>query len=98
MKPIAFIGYLYGELGRTDEAHNMFQKLDELSTKGRYISPISKARIFLGLKDKDIVFSLLKEGYDKRDGWMGYAISVLFTEYQDDPRFIELLKKMKLEI
>ena len=98
MDEIAFVGYLYAQLGQTNEAHNMLQKLDELSTKGRYISPISKARIFLGLKDKDKVFALLKEGYDTRDGWMGYAISVLYTEYQDDPRFNELLKKMKLEI
>jgi len=94
---LGILGYLYGRLGRKSEALEQLEALDELAAKGRYVSPLNRAWVYIGLDDKDQAFAWLEKG-EIRGGWMTWLkVSFLFDPLRDDPRFTELLKKMNLD-
>jgi len=97
---VALLGNLYGRTGRRTEASQMLERLDELSSQGKYVSPALKAWVYSGLNDKDNAILWLTKGYEARSHRMGLDIIWLryvFEPIADDPRFKELLKKMNLE-
>ena len=57
-----------------------------------------KAERNLKLKKYDKVMDYLEEEYEKRDMSMAYIATKTYLYYQlkDNPRYIELLQKMKL--
>jgi TolB-like protein/Tfp pilus assembly protein PilF len=60
---LGFLGYLYGRLGRKAEALKQLEALDELAAKGRYVSPVTRSLVYIGLDDKDKAFACLDKGY-----------------------------------
>jgi tetratricopeptide (TPR) repeat protein len=92
---IAFLGKLYAQMGLKKEAQEVLEELNELSDKGKYISPIARAEIYLSLGDIDKAMELFEEGYNKRDGWMPWLIAdPEYNLIRNDPRYISLTKKM----
>ncbi len=92
---IGFLGYLYGRLGRRAEARKLLKQLDERSARGRYVSPVSRSWIYIGLGDKDQAFALLEEGYETHAGWMAtLKVDFFYNTIRDDPRFADLLRRM----
>ncbi len=93
-----FLGYFLGRLGQKEEAGTQFEKLDELASKGRYISPVARSLVHVGIDDKEQALALLEEAYETRDGWMlSLNVGPAFDPLRDDPRFQDLLRRMKLE-
>ena len=94
---ISILGYLYGRLGRKAEARLMIDKLNEMTLEKKYVSPVHKAWVYIGLDEKDKAFELLEKGYETHASWMPYLKKDYFYDtIRSDPRFKALLKKMNL--
>jgi TolB-like protein/predicted Zn-dependent protease len=93
---LGFLGYLYGRLGRKAEALRQLEALDELAAKGRYVSPVNRSCVHIGLDDKDQAMAWLEKGYERRAGfWMVFLKAYfIFDPLRDDPRFQDLLRRM----
>jgi len=92
---LGYLGYLYGRLGRKAEALKQLEALDELAAKGRYVSPVTRSLVYIGLDDKDKAFACLDKGYQTHDGWMSWLkVSSSYDTLRDDPRFADLLRRM----
>jgi tetratricopeptide (TPR) repeat protein len=91
------LGYAYGFSGQKDEALKMLNRLIELS-KEKYVSPIYRAWIYLGLGEMDQAFEHLEKAYLERDWYLiNLKIFPGFDSLRSDPRFTALLKKMGFE-
>jgi len=92
-----FLGYFLGRLGQKEEARTQLEKLDELASKGRYISPVTRSLVYMGIDDRKQALALLEEAYETRDGWMlSVNVGPAFDPLRDDPRFQDLLRRMNL--
>jgi len=62
-----------------------------------WISPFRIAQVYLALGDKDKAISYLQKAYDIRDLHMFWIkVDPVLDPLKNDPRFIEILKKMNL--
>ena len=92
---LGFLGFLYGRLGRKDEALKQLEALDELAAKGRYVSPVTRSFVYIGIDDKVKAFTCLDKGCQTRSGWMCLLKAEFFFDtLHDDPHFKELLRRM----
>jgi serine/threonine-protein kinase len=90
-----WLGYMYAVTGRRAEALAVAARLEKLSHE-RYVNPQSIAVVYLGLGDKDRAMAWLERAYEERSfevlGFSGEP----FDELGDDPRFQDLLRRMRL--
>jgi tetratricopeptide (TPR) repeat protein len=83
--------------GRRDEAEAALEALRD-TARSRYVSPVDFARIHLALGDGDGAFGWLEKAYEERRGWLAYLrIEPLLDPIRSDPRFSELVRRMKLD-
>jgi adenylate cyclase len=93
---LSSLGHAYAESGRRDEAIKIINELLERS-KNEYISPYDVAVIYVGLRDTKRAFEQLEKAYDDRAGWMIHLnVDPIFDPIRSDPRFTELVHRMKL--
>jgi adenylate cyclase len=93
---LAQLSEAFGMAGRTQEAREVLQRLDELK-KQRYVSPYHMAYVYTGLGDLDQAMDWLERAYEERAGALfGVKGSFLFTSLRSHPRFQALLRKMNL--
>jgi len=94
---LATIGYVYGISGNSVEAEKTLSHLEELSSQ-RYVSPYDSAIIYAGLGDEEKVLEILQRCLEQRE-WLLIKLKVdpFWDNLRDDPRFVELLKKVGLE-
>ena len=93
---LSSLGHVYAESGRRDEAIKIINELLERS-KSEYISPYDVAIIYVGLSDTEHAFEQLEKAYDDRAGWMiNLNVDPIFDPIRSDPRFTELVHRMKL--
>ncbi len=90
-----WLGYMYGVTGRRAEALEIAARLETLSRE-RYINPQSIAVVYLGLGDKDRTMSWLEKAYEERSFEMLGFSGEPFDALADDPRFQDLLRRMRL--
>jgi len=90
------LGLAYGLSGQTDEALKVLNRLNELS-KEKYVPPLHKAWIYMGLGEKDKAFEHLEKPYLERDPMMDTLTGPFYDSLRSDPRFTAFLKKMGLE-
>jgi tetratricopeptide (TPR) repeat protein len=91
----AQLGYAYAVAGKAAEAQKVLNELQALS-KERYVGPFRFALVYIGLGDKDQAFAWLNKTFDEDP----YRLTVLKTNprfdwLRSDPRFEELLRRMK---
>jgi tetratricopeptide (TPR) repeat protein len=97
----ALLGFFLGRLGRDDEARHALLTLDELYRKGRYVSPVQRAWVHLGLGEKDEALALLARGvaaHAHRTGAGMRGFGFVYESVASDPRFVALLARMGMVV
>jgi tetratricopeptide (TPR) repeat protein len=92
----AGVAHVLALQGRRREAEAL---LAELETRARdhYVSPVAFCIVHLGLRNVDQVFQWFERAYQDRRGWMTYLkVEPMCDVVKDDPRFAELVRRMKL--
>ncbi|MBM3749171.1 MAG: tetratricopeptide repeat protein [Acidobacteria bacterium] len=90
------LGYGYALSGNRRDAEKLVDELGALSTR-RYVSPMSRAFIYIGLGDKSRSFEWLERARQDHDPWMTWLnAEPVFDPLRDDPRFGILLKTIGL--
>ena len=93
---IAEIGYVDAALGKRAGALTAIEQLNERRAR-EYIEPVLVVYIYVALGDKDQAFAWLDKGYQERSGLMCWIeIEPKFDPLRSDPRFIDLLRRMRL--
>jgi DNA-binding winged helix-turn-helix (wHTH) protein/TolB-like protein/Tfp pilus assembly protein PilF len=93
---IASLGYAYAMSGRPAEARKILKELDQLSSH-QNVPAICRAKIYIGLNEKDRAFEALDQALDERAWEFGMVkTGYLFDPLRSDPRFISLLRRVGL--
>jgi serine/threonine-protein kinase len=93
----AALGHLAVLQGRRGDAERALATLTELA-RTRYVSPVDLARLHIVLGDADGTFHWLEQAHAERRGWMTYLnVEPLLEPIRGDPRFGELVRRMKLD-
>ena len=91
---LGFLGHSYALAGNQSEAVEMLSQLDKLS-KLRYVSPIHKGLIYMGLGDKKRALENIDKAFEKREPLLAYIkIDPIFDSLRVEPQFKAILKKM----
>ena len=97
---VGFLGYLYGRNGEPEKALQQLEKLDSISAIGRFVSPVNRTFIYIGLDEKQKAIEYLEDGFENKlfGSWLTACVNELFVydSIRDDPRFMELVSKMGL--
>jgi TolB-like protein/tetratricopeptide (TPR) repeat protein len=91
---LAYLGHVFGRLGRRDEAMRLFRELEQLRARGQ-APPLAFAVIHAGLGDIDAAFAWLETAYRLRDGslfWLAGAPGL--DPLHVDPRFGDLVCRL----
>jgi serine/threonine-protein kinase len=93
---LAQLGEAYGLAGRRAEAEAILARL-EARARTEYVAPYHLAYLHTGLGNFDAAMDRLEESFAERAGAV-YAVrgSFLFETLREQPRFKELLERMKL--
>lgn len=82
--------------GYTGVLQSWLDGLTEISKHG-YVSPYSIAQAYMRMGEKQKVFDWLQKAYEEHDsGLVSLAVEPMFEPVRSDPRFRDLLKRMKL--
>ncbi|HQU82758.1 MAG TPA: winged helix-turn-helix domain-containing protein [Pyrinomonadaceae bacterium] len=94
---IAFGAYALAKSGKTPQARTV---LDELlkHSKTNYVPPYHFALIYNGLGEKEKALDYLEKGFAEKDVHLVFLkVEPKWNNLQNEPRFIELMKRMKFE-
>jgi len=93
--PIAYLGGLYGQMGRKAEAHKILEDLRRTRSE-KYISAYSLACVLVGLGQKEEAIDWLERGYHEHDGFSLGSIRVdpVLVPLHGNPRFEALAEKV----
>jgi TolB-like protein/Tfp pilus assembly protein PilF len=93
-EPYATIGYVYGRMGRTTDAHKVIADLQDQLKTG-YVAPTNFVTVYIGLSDKDHAFAWLEKGFQQRDFWITFLKGEpIFDPLRSDPRFQDLVRRV----
>jgi TolB-like protein/Tfp pilus assembly protein PilF len=97
-RQLSELGQTYGVAGRKGEALKIAAELEARRAKQRYGSPVRIARVYAGLGEKDRAFELLNQAYeDHSDHLLVLGVDPSFDSLRSDRRFVDLLRRVKLE-
>jgi tetratricopeptide (TPR) repeat protein len=86
----------YATAGRRDEALAVLHQVLDLADR-EYVSPVSIAYVYAALGEKDAAFGQLESALGDRDpNLLGLKSNPAFDSLRSDPRYTDLLAKMKL--
>jgi len=93
---LAFLAYIYGAVGRTDDARRLLNELDQLRIRG-FAPIIAFVIAHAGLGETDAAFELLETACRVRDDKLLWLSCVpAFDSLRPDPRFAEIFQRMGL--
>lgn len=90
------LAHALGRVGQVDEAR---QILDRLTARAgtQYISPFDLARVYEGLGERDRALEAMSRACDERSPLLLFAgAEPIFDCFRGDPRFQQILRRMKL--
>jgi serine/threonine-protein kinase len=92
-----WIGMAYAKLGQTDHARTILADLVNQSQQ-LHVPPTPVAALYFILGENDLGFQWLEKAYEKYDSWIRLLkTDTVFDPVREDPRFLEILKKVGLE-
>jgi len=95
----AYLAKTYAAAGKEEQARKILRELLEIE-KNSYVAPTNIASIYMELGEKEIAIDWLEKGYELRDPQMPHLRYHAYFNYESmcsEPRYMELLKKMKLD-
>ena len=94
---VVYVGWAHAALGERDKALGILGELRELAERG-YVPPIYAAQVLGALGEVDEAFRLYQLAYEQRSGWLVFLRGEPLWDFlRPDPRFRELLRKMRLD-
>ena len=96
-KSLGGLGYLYAKNGDTERALENLNQLEKMEIPDLPLD-VEKAMIYTGLENYDKAFEHLNTAVDKKLGGMNFIKSKYWRDLHDDPRYIEILKRMNLPL
>ncbi len=94
---LSWLGYGYAVAGQADAARALQREL-HAQAKQRWVSSVYRARICLGLGERDQALTWLKKAYEERsDHLLLLGVEPIYDPLRNDPRFIELLRGIGLQ-
>jgi len=91
---LLYYGYACAKTGRRDKAEEAIQNLRDLE-KTEPVDPYDFAVIYVGLGDKDHAFVALEKSFSERGYYVPLlSVDPLMDPLRDDPRFVDLLKRV----
>ncbi|HEU4333733.1 MAG TPA: tetratricopeptide repeat protein, partial [Candidatus Eisenbacteria bacterium] len=92
----ALLAHAYAVAGREEEARALLSEL-RAAAFTRYVSKYALAAIHVGLGEHGVALALLDEAFAARDrGMVWLGVSPRFDPLRGEPRFQEILAKLKL--
>ncbi len=92
---LGLLGHVYAVSGKRNQALKISSEMKEMS-KQKYVLPYDLAILYVGLGEKDKALEQLNYAYEEQSGWIIYLkVEPLFDPLRSDPRFKNLLKRMK---
>ncbi len=89
---MVFSAWIYAKWGKHDKARSILEKL---KTSKDPASPLTLARVYAELGEKDTAFEFLEEAFEKHDLLLvEIRNDPEFDNLRDDPRFKDLLKRI----
>ncbi len=93
---LALLGHAYAASGKTAEAKQVLNDLQQLQGT-RYVSPYTVAAIHAGLGDEDEAFKWLETAVEGRDIWlMNLKVDPVFAKLRSNRKFTDLLARIRL--
>jgi TolB-like protein len=97
MLMLGWLGLALGQAGRTDDARAVLAELQAAADRQVYVPPTAFAWTYVGLGEADDAFVWLGRAVEECDRMMvPIQLYPFFDPLRDDPRFAELLTRMKL--
>ncbi len=91
------LGYGLARLGRMDESNALLAEIDTAEREGAYVTPISRAWIYVGTRDFENAFHYLNRALDDREPHLLHLpCKEIYDPMRQDPRFAALLARMRL--
>ena len=95
-RQLAQIGYVYAAAGKRDEAVKILEEVKALTGERHNLST-HIAAIYAVLGNKDEALAWLKRACDEHEGGVvALKIDQRFDTLRSDPRFMDLLRRVKL--
>lgn len=91
------IAGVHAMLGESDQALEIAERWDQEHLRSEdllYVGAL--AQIYAILGDRDLAIQRLLETWERREMWLMFLDSEAFDGLRDDPRFVALIRKMKL--
>ncbi len=87
------LGYTYAASGDRAKAEQILRDLDEMA-KTQYVSPASRASVYLGLGKKAKALDWIEKAYEDLDPLWWWNADQLYDSIRDEPRFQAALQKI----
>ncbi len=87
------LGYALAVSGDRAKAEQVLRDLDEVAKK-QYVSPASRASVYLGLGEKGKALDWIEKAYEDRDPILWWIEDQLYDSVRDTPRFQTLMQKV----
>ena len=95
---LANLAYAYFRVGRSSEAQEFLDELEEQSDT-RFVSSLSLAAIYFTKGDEERGYELLESAVEDRErGVIFLNTSAAFADQRADPRFVAILKHIGLAV
>ncbi|MCI0388897.1 MAG: tetratricopeptide repeat protein [Acidobacteria bacterium] len=93
---ISDLAYAYAVAGRRGEARRMLAQLHDIARR-RYVSRVYIAKVYAGLGETAEALALLNQALRERsDQLTGLRVDPAFDQLRNDPRFVDLLRRVGL--
>lgn len=93
---LALLGHAYAVAGKTAEAKQVLNDLQQLQDQ-RYVSPYTVAAIHAGLGDQEQAFKWLEKAVEERDIWlMNLKVDPVFARLRSQRQFTDILARIRL--